>query len=225
MCIDRVVRSVRARGVRARSARISIILHFYETYRSLIHSNTGTARARRAGMALSLVSPKEQKMYTRICADLDLLNGMDAFPVSLEIMRSIHSRVNCAQKLTKLQRKRSKESTEITWLKKSAEEADLILDDELQDRVEEEDKRTREASKQMKSMQGRLKALLREKLRARHGILTIFAHLNKSESEPSHFVPKSKKNKRKKMEEEEVVKKKKGGKGHAAKKRKKAAFW
>ena len=177
-------------------------------------------------MALSLVSPKEQKLYTRICADLDLLNGMDAFPVSLEIMRSIHSRVNCAQKLTKLQRKRSKESTEITWLKKSAEEAELILDDDLQDRVEEEDKRTREASKQMKSMQGRLKALLREKLRARHGILTIFAHLNKSESEPSHFVPKSKKNKRKKMEEEEeVVKKKKGGKGPAAKKRKKAAFW
>ena len=178
-------------------------------------------------MALSLVSPKEQKMYTRICADLDILNGMDAFPVSLEIMRSIHSRVNCAQKLTKLQRKRSKESTDIAWLKKSAEEAELILDDDLQDRVEEEDKRTREASKQMKSMQNRLKALLGEKLRARHGILTIFAHLNKSESEPSHFVPKSK-NKRKKMEEEDgevVKKKKKNDKGQAAKKRKKAAFW
>ena len=188
---------------------------------------SGTARARRAGMALSLVSPKEQKMYTHICADLKILNGMDAFPVSLEIMRSIHSRVNCAQKLTNLQRKRSKETTDMAWLRKSAEEADLILDDKLQEQVEENDERTREASKEMKRMQNRLKSLLGQDLRARHGMLTIFAQLNKSQSEPSHFVPKSK-NKRKTMMEEGNEKKKNNNKkneGVQVKKRKKAAFW
>jgi len=152
-------------------------------------------------------------------------------------MRQVHSRVSCAQKITNLQRKRSRETTDAAWLKKSAEEADLILDDELQDRLNEESEKGREASMQMKNMQNRLKSLLGSELRARHGLLTIFASLNKAQSEPTHFVPKEKKRKmmmksledEKKSVEKEKSKKKKETKVEQQqpkqKKRKKAAFW
>jgi len=69
-CTILIATDVAARGLDIENIHYVVHYHLPNTVDTFVHRSGRTARARRVGMALSLVSPKEQKMYTRICTFL-----------------------------------------------------------------------------------------------------------------------------------------------------------
>ncbi len=77
-----------------------------------------------------LIDPSENKFYKRMCNTLNRDEDLPLFPIELELLVAVKTRVNLARSLDKLLLDSRKEEAEKTWLKRAAEEAELELSDE-----------------------------------------------------------------------------------------------
>lgn len=128
-----------------------------------VHRSGRTARAEREGISIALCSPEEQRLYKNLCSSLKKPNGIEDFPVDRINMNSLKERTSLAVEIDKLEHKIQKTSQHNSWIKKAAEEMDVVLDEDLleEDSDEEENRRNknREANK-LKELKNKLKVLL-----------------------------------------------------------------
>jgi len=183
-----VATDVAARGLDV--AGIQYVLHYHlpRTVDLFVHRSGRTARANQKGLSLSIVSPQEHKLYASICTVLGMPDeGITPLPVDLLVMKQVHSRVNVAQKICKLQLQQSRQLSHVQWLQQSAQDMDMILDDDFQELVEnitgssERQGIAGEAQQQMKGLQQQLRGMLRYDFKAHRGMLSLFAHIQEAD--------------------------------------------
>ncbi|ORY38038.1 P-loop containing nucleoside triphosphate hydrolase protein [Neocallimastix californiae] len=128
-----------------------------------VHRSGRTARAEREGISIALCSPEELRLYKNLCSSLKKPNGIEDFPVDRLNMNSLKERISLALEIDKLEHKIQKTSQHNSWIKKAAEEMDVILDEDLleEDSDVEENKRNKNReNNKLKGLKNKLKALL-----------------------------------------------------------------
>ncbi|KAJ3412686.1 ATP-dependent RNA helicase ddx24 [Chytridiales sp. JEL 0842] len=125
-----IASDVAARGLDIPS--VDHVVH-YQLPRSAdlyVHRSGRTARAMKEGMSVMLCGPAEVGVYKKICHALGKTEGLPEFPVDRSILAAIRSRLNLATKIEAEEHKMKKQRVEKDWLKKAAEDAEMILSDD-----------------------------------------------------------------------------------------------
>lgn len=82
--------------------QVEHVVH-YDAARSaevFIHRAGRTARARAAGLSLSIVAPRDDANHRQTCSVLGLHEGMKAFPLEIRLVERARERVGMALKVS-----------------------------------------------------------------------------------------------------------------------------
>ncbi|RIA98835.1 P-loop containing nucleoside triphosphate hydrolase protein [Glomus cerebriforme] len=156
-----------ASDVAARGLDIPLVEHVihYQLPRSsdiYIHRSGRTARARKEGISLMLCSPEEQSLYRKLCLNLNKADGLRDFPVDRGILYSMKQRIQLARQIDKEEHKMQKVNHDNDWLKKTAQEFEIELDDEITNDSNRGNQK--QAKEKIRSMKFELKSLLSQPL-------------------------------------------------------------
>ncbi|KAI9339067.1 P-loop containing nucleoside triphosphate hydrolase protein [Obelidium mucronatum] len=143
-----IATDVAARGLDIPSVEHVIHFHLPRTTDLYVHRSGRTARAMREGMSVALVGPAEVGVYKKICHALGKEDGIIEFPMDRSILALIKSRLSLAKRIEAAEHKTDKKKHDKDWMKKAAEECDIILDDSDEDQevVHRNKKITRETT-------------------------------------------------------------------------------
>ncbi|ORY38134.1 DEAD-domain-containing protein [Rhizoclosmatium globosum] len=128
-----IATDVAARGLDIPSVEHVIHFHLPRTTDLYVHRSGRTARAMKEGMSVALVGPAEVGVYKKICHALGKEDGIVEFPMDRGILALIKSRLALAKKIEAAEHKTDKAKHDKDWMKKAAEECDIILDDSDED--------------------------------------------------------------------------------------------
>ncbi|KAI8323217.1 P-loop containing nucleoside triphosphate hydrolase protein [Martensiomyces pterosporus] len=165
-----VASDVAARGLDI--PKVEYVIH-YQLPRSgdlYVHRSGRTARARHEGLAIMLVSPEERKSYYKMCAVLN--KDLTLFPVDLDLLGRLKSRVDLARQIDLKEHKLNKLTHERNWFKKNAEELDIELDSDFMPSSDDEEgselaRSNKQGRLEIKSLKNRLKSMLSKKIMTR----------------------------------------------------------
>lgn len=82
-----------------------------------------------------LIEPGETAVYRRLCATLkkDSKTDLPDFEVDMRLLSAVKLRVNLARSIELLEHRTKRERSDVNWVKKMAEEADIVLEDDYDD--------------------------------------------------------------------------------------------
>ncbi|CAM9797019.1 unnamed protein product [Scytosiphon promiscuus] len=126
-----VATDVAARGLDI--PKVEHVVH-YDAARSaevFIHRAGRTARARAAGLSLSIVAPRDDANHRQTCSVLGLHDGMQAFPQDMRMVERARERVGMALRVLKFQEAQSRVSASNDFFRGLSKEADLVMDGDL----------------------------------------------------------------------------------------------
>jgi superfamily II DNA/RNA helicase len=117
------------------------VLHYQCPFNAevYVHRCGRTARIGRTGQSLALLAPDDSKAFKSICQVLKKSeDSIKMYQVKYAVLEKVRPLITQAKELEKgiHQRKQSEKSA--NWMVKSAQEADLELDDELQYELQEQ---------------------------------------------------------------------------------------
>ncbi|EFA81919.1 putative RNA helicase [Heterostelium album PN500] len=158
---------VAARGLDIQN--VQHVIHF-QVPRSLelyIHRSGRTARSKREGFSLVMVTPKENDLYNKLARSLE--HEIPTFPIDLKYLDAIKTRVELAIQIDKLTHQTKKENAEKNWFMNTAREMDIALDDDFYPDSDNEDEQMENMKQQNKlnSLRHRLTELLQQNIRPR----------------------------------------------------------
>lgn len=130
---------VGSRGLDIPEVDIVINYHIPLNSENFVHRSGRTARALKSGQCLNLVCEKELNLYKKILRELKIYElSLKSMPISqLDQYKVMFDHVKKMEKESFLKKKNLRESE---WIRKQAEKADLILDDNLDDELNFNDK-------------------------------------------------------------------------------------
>ncbi|KAI9011548.1 P-loop containing nucleoside triphosphate hydrolase protein [Gaertneriomyces semiglobifer] len=141
-----------------------------------VHRSGRTARSTETGLSIMLISPAEVPIYKKICNILNKSDGgIPELPVPLNLIGGYKKRVTLAQKIDTLQHRTQKQSFEDAWMKKAAEEMDIIFDEDFvnapskQAAKKEKSDDSRETTAEVRKLKAQLADLLQQEVSARGG--------------------------------------------------------
>lgn len=120
---------VAARGLDIPSVDIVIHYHIPKTTENFIHRSGRTARALKEGKSISLISEIELNLYKKIMKDIKI-NEFAMKTLNLVHLERYKSLFEYAKNIEREDHKFKKEKREKQWYEKSANQCDLIFDDE-----------------------------------------------------------------------------------------------
>jgi ATP-dependent RNA helicase DDX24/MAK5 len=129
-----VATDVAARGLDVKDVRCVVHYQLPASLDVYVHRSGRTARADADGIAIALVTPKEDARYRALLRSLGR-EEPPAFPLDVSLMAGSRERVRLAVKLDSLDRKLSKERADFSWRKQNAEEIGIVLSDDSEDEM------------------------------------------------------------------------------------------
>ncbi len=129
-----VATDVAARGLDVKDVRCVVHYQLPASLDVYVHRSGRTARADADGIAIALVTPKEDARYRALLRTLGR-EEPPPFPLDASLMAGSRERVRLAVKLDSLDRKLSKERADFSWRKQNAEEIGIVLSDDSEDEV------------------------------------------------------------------------------------------
>ncbi|KAI8845103.1 P-loop containing nucleoside triphosphate hydrolase protein [Chytriomyces cf. hyalinus JEL632] len=126
-----IATDVAARGLDIPSVEHVIHFHLPRSADLYVHRSGRTARAMKEGMSVALVGPSEVGLYKKICHALGKGEEKSEilFPLDLSILAAIKGRLALAKKIESAEHRNEKQKHDKDWMRKTAEEADIILDE------------------------------------------------------------------------------------------------
>jgi ATP-dependent RNA helicase DDX24/MAK5 len=120
---------VAARGLDIPSVDIVIHYHIPKTTENFIHRSGRTARAHKDGKSISLISEMELSLYKKIMKDIKI-NEFAMKTLNLVHLERYKSLFEYAKSIEREDHKDKKEKREKQWYEKSADQCELIFEDE-----------------------------------------------------------------------------------------------
>ncbi|XP_037043946.1 ATP-dependent RNA helicase DDX24 [Bradysia coprophila] len=124
-----IATDVAARGLDIPNVQHVIHYQVPRTTENYVHRSGRTARANNEGITVLIMEPGEVKNYVKLCRTLQRAEDLPLFPVSEQHLKAVRARVELAREVDVLDLKTRRTQSEIGWLKKSAKEMDIIVDD------------------------------------------------------------------------------------------------
>ncbi|XP_014279138.2 ATP-dependent RNA helicase DDX24 isoform X2 [Halyomorpha halys] len=121
---------VAARGLDIPSVEHVIHYQVPRTSETYIHRSGRTARAQRTGLTVLLIETNEIPVYSRICTTLARDKDVPDLNVDLNLLKMAKERVKLARQIDRISLDIKKEKSKIGWIEKTAEEMELVLDDD-----------------------------------------------------------------------------------------------
>ncbi|PRW59446.1 DEAD-box ATP-dependent RNA helicase 13 isoform A [Chlorella sorokiniana] len=127
-----VATDVAARGLDIKDVRCVVHYQLPASVDVYVHRSGRTARAEAEGVAIALVTPKENARF------LALLRAMKReeppeFPLDATLLPAVHARVRLAVRLDELERKQSKAKADKSWRQTHAEQLGIELSSDDED--------------------------------------------------------------------------------------------
>eukprot|EP00658_Telonema_sp_P-2_P013934 TRINITY_DN15281_c0_g1_i2.p1 TRINITY_DN15281_c0_g1~~TRINITY_DN15281_c0_g1_i2.p1 ORF type:complete len:259 (+),score=66.18 TRINITY_DN15281_c0_g1_i2:125-901(+) len=157
-----IATDVAARGIDVQN--VDHVVHYHvpfnaETY---VHRSGRTARAAAEGTSLMLVSGDELTQYRRICHTLGKGDGLATMELDQGRLPSLRTRLRIAKNLDKQEHGTKKKKVEKSWMEKSAEALDIILDDD--GNASDEEYNAKQDKKKADALRRELDQLLRQQV-------------------------------------------------------------
>lgn len=166
-----VATDVAARGLDVKAVRCVVHYQVPASVDVYVHRSGRTARAEEEGLAVALVTPKEDARFRALIKALNR-DVPTEFPLDLTLMPAVRERVRLALRLDSLERGNSKQRAEKSWKALHAEELGLELSDEEIDEEEQLQNRRKRAQApkiqidgEIAGLKAQLSTLLAEPLR------------------------------------------------------------
>eukprot|EP00656_Telonema_subtile_P016670 TRINITY_DN18824_c0_g1_i2.p1 TRINITY_DN18824_c0_g1~~TRINITY_DN18824_c0_g1_i2.p1 ORF type:complete len:413 (+),score=152.70 TRINITY_DN18824_c0_g1_i2:92-1330(+) len=126
-----IATDVAARGIDVQDVDYVVQFHVPFNAETYVHRTGRTARATAEGTSLVMVSGNEQTQYRTIMHTLGKgAAGLPSIPLDARRLPALKTRLRLAKQLDKQEHGNKKKKVEKTWLQKSAEALDIILDDD-----------------------------------------------------------------------------------------------
>lgn len=123
-----IATDVAARGLDIPNVEHVIHYQVPRTSENYVHRSGRTARANKHGITVMFMEPGEVKSYIKLYKTLERTEDLPLFPISERFLGAVKERVNLARDLDKEELKLRRTQSEEGWMKKHAEEMDMIID-------------------------------------------------------------------------------------------------
>ncbi|XP_068148260.1 ATP-dependent RNA helicase DDX24 [Drosophila tropicalis] len=123
-----IATDVAARGLDIPNVEHVIHYQVPRTSENYVHRSGRTARANKHGITVMFMEPGEVKSYVKLYKTLQRTEDLPLFPISERYLSAVRERVNLARDLDKEELKLKRTQSELGWMKKHAEEMDMIID-------------------------------------------------------------------------------------------------
>ncbi|KAH8280322.1 hypothetical protein KR018_002723 [Drosophila ironensis] len=123
-----IATDVAARGLDIPNVEHVIHYQVPRTSENYVHRSGRTARANKHGITVMFMEPGEVKSYVKLYKTLERTEDLPLFPISERYLGAVRERVNLARDLDKEELKLKRVQSERGWMKKHAEEMDMIID-------------------------------------------------------------------------------------------------
>ncbi|BFG06305.1 ATP-dependent RNA helicase DDX24 [Drosophila madeirensis] len=123
-----IATDVAARGLDIPNVEHVIHYQVPRTSENYVHRSGRTARANKHGITVMFMEPGEVRSYVKLYKTLERTEDLPLFPISERFLSGVRERVNLARDLDKEELKLKRVQSERGWMKKHAEEMDMIID-------------------------------------------------------------------------------------------------
>ncbi|EDW36133.1 GL17630 [Drosophila persimilis] len=123
-----IATDVAARGLDIPNVEHVIHYQVPRTSENYVHRSGRTARANKHGITVMFMEPGEVRSYVKLYKTLERTEDLPLFPISERFLAGVRERVNLARDLDKEELKLKRVQSERGWMKKHAEEMDMIID-------------------------------------------------------------------------------------------------
>uniref|UniRef100_A0A1A9WIT4 ATP-dependent RNA helicase n=1 Tax=Glossina brevipalpis TaxID=37001 RepID=A0A1A9WIT4_9MUSC len=123
-----IATDVAARGLDIPNVEHVIHYQVPRTSENYIHRSGRTARANKNGITVIIMEPGELKSYVKLCKTLKKTEDLPLFPISEHYLKAVKERVDLAREVDHEELKLKRVQTEMGWMKKHAEEMDMVID-------------------------------------------------------------------------------------------------
>lgn len=143
------------------------VVHFQipRTADTYVHRSGRTARGGREGVSLALIEPSEKRIWHNLCKSLKRKDDLASMPIEYTFLSALKERIALAKQIDQATHTQKKASHDDAWLRKLAEEVEMDLSEEEEDRSNDI-KKVNEA-KSVHALRSRLTQLIKTPLRAR----------------------------------------------------------
>lgn len=164
---------------------VDLVIHYHvpQKTETFIHRSGRTARANRSGKVTSLITQKELMLYKKVMIDLHY-NQFAMKTLNIVQLEKIKSLFEYAKQIERETFQIKKANREKQWYKKTAEQCDMLVDDENDNRDDDEDNDVREAKAEEKLLNKKRNLMSKEKLNQKK----IYTKINESSIKRTSFL-------------------------------------